>query len=91
MEIVYAVPLLATLVIALYTVNRVAKRNRLRRRMLRSAIGGDKRDFRFKDKASSPRSEMRAYSDPSTVMGEMRTTTSAPGLGHKRSSKKRRK
>ena len=89
MEIVYAIPLLATLVLALYTVNRVAKRNRLRRRMLRSAIGGDKRALRFKDK-ESPRSEMRAYSDPSTVMGDIRTTTSAPG-GAKRSSKKRRK
>ena len=90
MEIVYAVPLLATLVFALYTVNRVAKRNRLRRRMLRSAIGGDKRPLRFKDK-ESPRSEMRAYSDPSTVMGDIRTTTSAPAMGVRRRSKKRRK
>jgi len=91
MEIVYAAPVLAMLVFALYTVNRVAKRNRLRRRMLRGAIGGDKRALRFKNKESSPRSEMRAFSDPSTVMGEIRTTTSAPDSSHKRGSKKRRK
>lgn len=91
MEIVYAVPLLAVLILALHTANRAAKRNRLRRRMLRSAIGGDGRALRFKDKASSPRSEMRASDDPSTVMGEIRTTTSAPSLGQQRSSKKRRR
>jgi len=91
MEIVYAVPLLAALVLALYTVNRVAKRNRLRRRMLHSAIGGDNRPLRFKDRASSPRSEMRAYSDPSTVMGEIRTTTSAPTFRQRRHTKKRRR
>ena len=91
MEIVYAAPLLALLVLALYMVNRIAKRTRLRRRMLHSAIGGDKRPLRFKDKESSPRSEMRALSDPSTVMGEIRTTTSTPALRQKRSSKKRRK
>jgi hypothetical protein len=91
MEIVYAVPILAMLVFALVTANRVAKRNRLRRRMLKSAIGGDKRALRFKDKESSQRSEMRAFNDPSTVMGEIRTTTSAPDFGQKRRSKKRRK
>ena len=91
MDIVYAVPILAMLVFALVTANRVAKRNRLRRRLLKSAIGGDKRALRFKDKESSPRSEMRALNDPSTVMGEIRTTTSAPEFRQKRSSKKRRR
>jgi hypothetical protein len=89
MDPVFAIPILALLVLALYTVNRVAKRNRLRKRMLNSAIGGNKRPLRFKDK-DSPRSEMRAYSDPSTVMGDIKTTTSAPGFRHRRHSKKRR-
>lgn len=90
MDPIYAIPLLAVLIVALYTVNRVAKRNRLRRRLLNSAMGRDNRPLRFKDK-DSPRSEMRAYNDPSTVAGNIRTTTSAPAFRQKRHADKHRR
>jgi hypothetical protein len=90
MEIVYALPLLAALFYALHVVRRIVKRNKARRRLLHSAIGGDAR-FRFRMPKRSPRSEMRANDDPSTVMKGAGTTTSSPGTRHSRTSKKRRK
>ena len=89
MEIVYALPLLAGLFYALHVVRRIVKRNRARRRLLHSAIGGDAR-FRFRRPKASPRSEMRANDDPSTVMKAGGTTAPA-GKRPWGSSRKRRK
>ncbi len=89
MELTYGLPLLALLIFGLHTVHRMHKRNKARRRLLHSAIGGDA--LKFKDPDPSARSEMRAYDDPTTVMGDIRTTTSSPGMQPSRKSKKRRK
>ena len=89
MELTYGLPLLAVLIYLLHTVHRFAKRNRATRRLLRSAIGGDA--LKFKDPDPSARSDMRAYDDPTTVMGNIRTTTSSPETQPSRKSKKRRK
>lgn len=90
MEIVYAVPVLAALFYALHVVRRTVKRNRARRRLLQSAIGRDAR-FRFRKPKSSPRSEMRANDDPSTVMKGTGTITSSPDKRRSRKSKSRGK
>jgi hypothetical protein len=81
MEIVYAVPVLAALFYGLHVVRRAVKRNRARRRLLHSAIGGDAK-FRFRKPSSSPRSEMRANDDPSTVLKGTGTITSSPDKRH---------
>lgn len=90
MEIVYAIPVLAALFYALHVVRRIAKRNKARRRLLHSAIGGDVK-FRFRKPKSSPRSEMRANDDPSTVMRGSGTITSSPDKRHSRKAKSRRR
>ncbi len=90
MEIVYAIPALATLFYALHVVRRIAKRNKARRRLLHSAIGGDAK-FRFRRPKRSPRSEMRANDDPSTVMRGTGTITSSQDKGHSLKSKSRRR
>jgi len=89
MELTYGLPLLALLIFGLYNVHRMHKRSKAKRRLLRSAIGGGA--MRFKGPEASARSEMRAYDDPTTVMGNIRTTTSSPGLRPSRKSKRRRK
>ncbi len=68
MEIVYGIPVVAALVLALYAVRRVAKRDKLRRRRMRQS-----RLVRA-EPAVSERSEMRAYDNPTTFMDAVTTT-----------------
>jgi hypothetical protein len=75
MEMTLGLPLLAGLLYALSVVRKIARRERLRRLQLRRSIGA-RAPFTFSKPAPSARSEMHAYDDPTTVMEQIRTTTS---------------
>jgi len=70
----YGLPLLAALGYSLHLVHQIALREKHKAHLLRRAIGGHKR-IRFRMPARSPRSEMRAYDHPTTVMEAIGKTT----------------
>jgi len=82
------VPLLVGLLYALSVVRRMARRERLRRLQLRRSTGA-REPFTLSKPAQSPRSEMHAFNDPTTVMDQIRTTTS-PATTPRKSRTKRR-
>jgi hypothetical protein len=75
MEIVYGLPVVAALVLALYAVRRVAKRDRLRRRRMHQS-----RLVR-EEPPMSERAEMRAYDNPTTFMDAVTTTQAGMARG----------
>jgi hypothetical protein len=81
MDVMYGLPLLAGLAYSLHVVRRIALRDKRKAYFLRRATGGHQR-MRFRKPARSPRSEMRAYDNPTTVAAEIRTTTASPAIGN---------
>jgi len=75
MEITLGLPLLVGLLYALSVVRKIGRRERLRRLQLQRSTGTCE-PFTFSKPAQSARSEMHAYDDPTTVMDQIRTTTS---------------
>ena len=82
------VPLLVGLLYALSVVRRMARRERLRRlQLLRST--GAREPFTLSKPPKSARSEMHAFNDPTTVMDQIRTTTSPAATPRKSRTKRR--
>lgn len=77
MDLAYGLPVLAALGYSLYVVHHVATRERRKAYLLRRAAGGSK-PIRLRKRRPSPRSEMRACEDPTTMMEAIKTRTSPP-------------
>jgi len=75
MEMTLGLPLLAGLLFALGVVRKIGRRERLRKHRLRRSTGASE-PFTSSKPPPSARSEMHAYDDPTTVMDQIRTTTS---------------
>jgi hypothetical protein len=69
MESITALSVLAVLFVAWLVVHRIGRRQKMRRRAVRSSRSDIKR-FGFKPKKSA-RSEMHANEDPTTIMGDL--------------------
>jgi len=75
MEMTFGVPLLVGLLYALGVVRKIGRRERLRKLQLRRSTGA-REPMTLSKPTPSARSEMHAYDDPTTVMDQIRTTTS---------------
>ena len=85
MSLLYALPLLVALVVALYLVRRVLRRRALRRQKKRRARPGKQSPRSFQP-LGSKRAQMRSDDDPTTVM-ERITETKPPADGTRKPEK----
>ncbi len=77
MELIYAIPLLLALILALYAVRRAIQRSALRRQKARRGRGGRPGPKSFVP-LGTKRSQMRTDDDPTTVMEKITESKPPP-------------